>query len=1584
MAPSNSEAYQEINEHELQKGKDDAIEVSYSVVLIDQNNIDDVLQRIATIINVQLESEAGERLPFVPFTKFDSVKNADKIFLFGPSGVGKSRSIFEVVTQSLGSSKKIYFINPRNPVGIETGRIKLLDLINKFKQDEGVVWDNFPDDLVKRDPESALRVLELLASKGVKSLIISLKPKYLEIYRDLLDKIPEFTACEVSYDKEAIRNIIISYGSHIRQFKELFQRYVVEHTDKISRILWQKEPTPLTILGYYRWLRSRMHEQSASSRSIIDPVGEAEKLLRRTEYYEQQFEQMSRMQGRKSDSDFLYTLKLCYEGGLDRRVGSVEKLQLDVFGTQSQPNVLGRLGTWIYASGTYYAMHDAQRESIKFTDDVKLRIMEHLTRNFVSIIPTEDSQLNAFGLFLGRNIHFAPKEALLHFLGPEIHEHMKRNRYFQTALGLGVGENFLTLDEQLQEEMMKRMSIDIEFARGAVLGIGERFPILDRIRQREILEEKSKRFACVPLFAESLGINFKAMTDDLRNELFETAERNPQFADGFGRGLGSNIKFFEPRVQEEIFRRATKNSEFTRGFGYSHAFHVIAADKSEQQSIFDIADKNSHFSMGLGMGFAYLFGDLSEEHLQQVFDRAATDDEFAFGLGLYLGFNFHPLSRELQNWQLDTVEQNGRFAYGLGYGYGITFPYYPQEIQSSLFERAERNADFAFGLGSGLGYSFGSLNDKLREAIFVKISGNTEFAFGLGAGLAFVSLLLPPKVWTDVFELTEKNPRFAKGIGYGFGWIFRFLPTPVRNDLLEKSERNSQLAVGLGYGLGLVFPYVPEVLQSEVITRASVTPNLAYGLGIGIGILLRYHENELRGGILDQLKLDVHFAKGLGEGTGYIFKYLPNEKKQTILDRLKKDTYFSYGFGAGIGQKIEYLSVELKNEILEKIDANPHLAEGLAYGIGAVYQFIPADVKDKIFGMADRKMRIARGLGQGLGSVIQYASESMREETIFGEMRKDPLFARGASQGIGEMLQYLSEDLKKRIIQEADKSAQVAIGLGTGMASTFCYLYENHQQEILSLSEQNRSLSQGLGSGFGLMFPSLSDKLRQMVKSKAATDYYFAKGLGRGIGLILPNISGGIQGNIVEIAREKQSFAIGVGYGMAEALTIPKSLEFPHAANFDAVLQIPMVCDGFGFALAHAFPDLKDEQQVMILEQLLTYKPRLASSIGRGLGHVFPLLATDQQERLVKLAQAHDREFGKGLGEGIGYGFKNLDELVQDGLFALCSGNNDSLFASGLGMGIGKTFPSLSEGTRKMALERLPQENCGLTESFSLGLSQSFKYLDNEIRELILISPNDSLKGILSEALDSSQTASPLVEEYYEDFPLPKYIAARKMYEAQSWEAGKNEDLEVTFTGIRQNCCICYIDMMDSTNIASRLKENELGKYYSIFLNSTAMIARNFGAKIIKNAGDCLIYYFPKTSNNVDKPHALKDVIECGITMMSAHGAINAKLHEEKLPPLNYRISADYGMVELAKSKSSQSEDLFGSAMNLCAKINSKAPQNGMVIGESLYKLVRPLEGYSFMKVQDHPNSKNQFPAYRLETLDKRTILNPFKRSSGS
>ena len=194
-----------------------------------------------------------------------------------------------------------------------------------------------------------------------------------------------------------------------------------------------------------------------------------------------------------------------------------------------------------------------------------------------------------------------------------------------------------------------------------------------------------------------------------------------------------------------------------------------------------------------------------------------------------------------------------------------------------------------------------------------------------------------------------------------------------------------------------------------------------------------------------------------------------------------------------------------------------------------------------------------------------------------------------------------------------------------------------------------------------------------------------------------------------------------------------------------------------------------------------------------------------------------------------------------------------------------------------------------------------------------------------------------------------------------------------------QNCCVCFVDMVNSTEVTADINEPEkIRNYYGIFLNTIAAIARNYRAKIIKNAGDCLIFYFPETIDSTNES-AFRDVLECCITMISARCTINTKLYEEKLPSVSYRISANYGRVEVARSSTSQSDDLFGSTMNMCAKINSKALPNAIVIGGDLYQIVKSFSSsyldnnYYFEGVDEYlstdfnkDNHNHPYPVYSL------------------
>ncbi len=169
----------------------------------------------------------------------------------------------------------------------------------------------------------------------------------------------------------------------------------------------------------------------------------------------------------------------------------------------------------------------------------------------------------------------------------------------------------------------------------------------------------------------------------------------------------------------------------------------------------------------------------------------------------------------------------------------------------------------------------------------------------------------------------------------------------------------------------------------------------------------------------------------------------------------------------------------------------------------------------------------------------------------------------------------------------------------------------------------------------------------------------------------------------------------------------------------------------------------------------------------------------------------------------------------------------------------------------------------------------------------------------------------------------------------------KLNDDQITFINYTHKYCIAIIDIVNSTKITENLPNSEqIRKYYSTFLNTMASIIKQYNGKVIKNAGDCLIYYFPKTvgiinsSNNnnskkstfdfttetetttttpttsftkcnkynnnikISKESAFENVIECGLAMIQANSILNENLHGNGLPSIRYRISANYGLVD--------------------------------------------------------------------------------------
>ncbi len=192
-------------------------------------------------------------------------------------------------------------------------------------------------------------------------------------------------------------------------------------------------------------------------------------------------------------------------------------------------------------------------------------------------------------------------------------------------------------------------------------------------------------------------------------------------------------------------------------------------------------------------------------------------------------------------------------------------------------------------------------------------------------------------------------------------------------------------------------------------------------------------------------------------------------------------------------------------------------------------------------------------------------------------------------------------------------------------------------------------------------------------------------------------------------------------------------------------------------------------------------------------------------------------------------------------------------------------------------------------------------------------------------------------------------------------------DETILFSEIYQSFCVGIVDIVSSTKITATLNKSKVCQYYSVFLNTMAEIVKKSGGIVVKNVGDSLLYYFPKTSDTSDRL-SFVDSLECGMKMIDAHSIVNSKMHKEGLPDVNYRISSDHGMIMTAKSANSFNEDIFGPTVNLCAKINLKAMPNTMVIGGDLYQIVKSFKEYRFESISEYHNGlKIHYPVYSIK-----------------
>ncbi|MGH9987021.1 MAG: adenylate/guanylate cyclase domain-containing protein, partial [Nitrososphaeraceae archaeon] len=217
----------------------------------------------------------------------------------------------------------------------------------------------------------------------------------------------------------------------------------------------------------------------------------------------------------------------------------------------------------------------------------------------------------------------------------------------------------------------------------------------------------------------------------------------------------------------------------------------------------------------------------------------------------------------------------------------------------------------------------------------------------------------------------------------------------------------------------------------------------------------------------------------------------------------------------------------------------------------------------------------------------------------------------------------------------------------------------------------------------------------------------------------------------------------------------------------------------------------------------------------------------------------------------------------------------------------------------------------------------------------------------------------------------------RDTWRFESRNRGNNSEMQddIIFQGVSSDFCVCIIDIVNSTAVTSSLaQEDKIRKFYSLFVNSVAPVISHFGGRVLKTGGDSVIYYFPNTVE-MERIEVFKNVLECGISLLDLQSTVNSLYRREGIQPIGYRISADYGRLELAESRFSRDQDFFGPTMNLCAKINNKAPANSMVVGGDLHQVIKKQHSlekeFQFEEISEFSiGLKQRYPIYLVIPMD--------------
>jgi class 3 adenylate cyclase len=150
----------------------------------------------------------------------------------------------------------------------------------------------------------------------------------------------------------------------------------------------------------------------------------------------------------------------------------------------------------------------------------------------------------------------------------------------------------------------------------------------------------------------------------------------------------------------------------------------------------------------------------------------------------------------------------------------------------------------------------------------------------------------------------------------------------------------------------------------------------------------------------------------------------------------------------------------------------------------------------------------------------------------------------------------------------------------------------------------------------------------------------------------------------------------------------------------------------------------------------------------------------------------------------------------------------------------------------------------------------------------------------------------------------------------------------------RRQITVLFCDLVDSTRLASRLDPEDFRASMEAYQNACGATVKRYGGHISQYRGDGLEVYFGWPAAQED---AAERAVHAGIAVIDAVAALSSSV------PLAVRVGIDTGIAVVGEpgfGDPSIPSAAVGKTLHIAARIQSIAPANSMVIGETTSNLV--------------------------------------------